>query len=61
MSLFFCFLRRFVMTIFIPIKAIIIFVLIAIIAVIAGITSDIIKFYKEYTKGEENACKKKKS
>lgn len=49
------------MTIFIPIKAIIIFVLIAIIAVIAGITSDIIKFYKEYTKGEENACKKKKS
>ena len=60
MSLFFLFLRRFVMTIFIPIKAIIIFVLIAIITVVAGLASDIIKFIEKH-KGEENACKKKKS
>lgn len=48
------------MTIFIPIKAIIIFVLIAIITVIAGLASDIIKFIENH-KGEENACKKKES
>ena len=47
------------MTIFIPIKAIIIFVLIAIITVIAGLASDIIKFIEKH-KGEENACKEKK-
>lgn len=48
------------MTIFIPIKAIIIFLLIAIITVAAGLVSDIIKFIEKH-KGEENACKKKKS
>ena len=48
------------MTIFIPIKAIIIFLLIAVITFIAGLASDIIKFIEKH-KGEENACKKKVS
>lgn len=48
------------MTIFIPIKAIIIFVLIVIITIVAGLASDVIKFIEKH-KGEENACKKKES
>lgn len=52
------------MTVFIPIKAIIIFVLIIVLAIIIGIVSDVAGFIRDIknnkNKGDSNACKKKK-